>query len=223
MSKKMMLLATALTALAFAALPAVASAGEPQTHCTDLAASCVFTVHGEKGALNTAGAGSVNCSTTTGSGTMGTTTGTMTLLYHGCTESVFGSACTTSPEASGTIKTTPLIYHNIYVSAGKSSPGVLVTPNATSGVFAHFVCAGGLVTKTITGNGLVGTLISPKCGGDSNVFEFAFEQSAAGTQKHMQITGAGTLFDLKDGSNTGSLVATAKATLTSTTASLTCV
>jgi hypothetical protein len=223
MNKKMMVLAAALTALAFAALPAVASAGEPQTHCINGAASCSFTVHGGPAGWNTASAGSTNCSSVTGSGTMGTTTGSMALVFHGCTESVFGSACTTSGQPSGTIATTALIYHNIYASAGKSSPAILITPNATSGIFSHYTCAGGLVTKTISGNGLIGTLTKPKCGETTNVFEFALEQSVAGTQKHMQITGAGTKYDLKDGENTTSLVASMKFTVTSTTASLTCV
>ena len=224
MSKKMMLLATALTALAFAALPTVASAGEPQTHCTNLAASCSFTVHSGASSWRTASAGSFNCSATTGSGTMGTTTGSVSFVFTGCTESVFKSACTTSGKSSGTIETTALTYHNIYVSDAKTSPGVLMTPNATSGIFAHFTCAGGLVTKTIHGKGLIGTLTSPKCGGDSNVYEFDFEESVPGTQKHMHITGTGETYDLTDQSgNTGSLVASGKITITSTSASLTCV
>jgi hypothetical protein len=147
----------------------------------------------------------------------------MTFIFTGCTESVFKSACTTGAKASGTIETTPLTYHNIYVSAGKSSPAVLITPNAKSGVFAHFVCAGGLVTKTITGNGLIGTLTKPKCGETAKEFEFAFEQVANGLQKHMQTTSTGTKFDLKDGESTLSLVTSMRVTLLGTTASLTCV
>jgi len=49
MSKKLMLLAAALTALAFAALLAVASGGEPQAHCPNGAASCSFTITGPTG------------------------------------------------------------------------------------------------------------------------------------------------------------------------------
>jgi len=212
MSKKMMLLATALTALAFAALPAVASAGTPEVHCPNGASECTITITGGHGELTkTGGFASVTCTSTTGSGKLGTTTGTMSLLFHGCKDTVFGASCTTSGLTSGTIETTALTFHTTYLTAGKTVPGVLITPNEVTKVFAHFSCIDG--NHTVEGNGIMGRLESG-CTSPQATLNIQFEQSQAGHPLHKQITGTGTIYDLTDGGATAAMKATGSVTAT---------
>lgn len=224
MSKKMMLLATALTALAFAALPAVASAGEPQTHCGPSGSGCVISIHSSNPAeLSKTGTSlKIICSTTTGAGEVGTTTGSIELTFHECTDNLFHLPCTTSGQSSKTITTEPLTYHNIYPTKDKTKPGVLITPNATSGSFAHFSCADG--THRVTGSGVIGTMTSPEpaCNSNGASITLKFEQSVNGHQKHKQITGTGAIYDLHEGSTTAAQVGTGTITPTSGSISVTC-
>jgi len=216
MSKKMMLLATALTALAFAALPAVASAGTPQIHCPS-GSTCSATLSGGHGELTkTGGFASVTCTSTTGTATIGTEGGTMQLLFHGCKDSVFGAACTTSGQTSGTITTKVLPYDNTYLTAGKTVPGVLVTPEGGGGpekfgTFATFSCIDG--NHTVTGNGVMGRL-ETGCNSPQASLPIQFEQTQAGHQTHKQITGTGAIYDLTDGSATAAMNTTGTATAT---------
>ena len=202
MSKKMMLLATALAALAFAALPAVASAGTPQTHCPTVSGStCTF--EGTSSSVvhltvTISSALSVTCTQTTTTGTMGTSGGSAQFVFHGCFESLFGTSCTTAGQSTGTIVTTLLPYDNIYPTDNdKSKPGVLITPNSSISPnhFASFSCPGS-GSITVSGNGVIGTLTKPVCGATGPEITLDFEQSVSGHQKHKQITGTGTIFDL---------------------------
>jgi len=222
MSKKLMLLAAgALTALAIAALPAVASAGTPQTHCPNGAASCSFTVSAPPSELWTTSGIGFKCTSVTGAGAMNTTGGSLQLSFNGCAETVFGTECHSSGQPNGTITMTALRYDNTYVTDGKTVPGVLVTPN--SGHFATFWCLGTTQKSEFSGNGVIARLTSPACGASSNTYGLVFEQSAKGHQTHRQITGTGTIFDLATNGTTTSLESlTATLTIVAGAASLTC-
>jgi len=194
MTKRMMLLALSVVSAILFALPAIASATPAHISATES-----FTV--EKGAvettiLETSSGEKMECTKgVTGSGTWhSTTTGTVTLEFNDCTVvTPFGTlGCTTHAAEGGTpvanqIRTTELEFHLIMIAP--NTPGTLLTP-AAGGVFAHFTCGGGLVTKTWTGNGLIDTTTSPACGVASTTATLKFEQSATtGLQKHTTYTG----------------------------------
>jgi len=201
---------TTLAVLALAALPAVASAGTPEIHCPNGAIECNLTISGGHGELTkTGGFASVTCTSITGSGTIKTATGTMSLLFHGCKDSVFGAACTTSALPSGTIETTPLTFHTTYLTAGKTGPGVLLTPNEVTKVFAHFGCIDG--NHTVEGNGIMGRL-ETGCSSPAAPLFVGSEQGQNGHPLHKQITGTGTIYDLTDGGATSAMKATIGAT-----------
>ncbi|HEU4461211.1 MAG TPA: hypothetical protein VFR75_01335 [Solirubrobacterales bacterium] len=197
MSKKMMLLALSVVSAALFALPAIASATPAHISATEN-----FTVSkgaAETAELETTGGEKVQCHKgVTGSGSWhSTTTGTLTLEFHECTTaSPFGNlTCTTrtteggtSPETAGTIRTTHLEFHLITIAA--NSPGVLITPSAGTNHFAGFTCGGGLVSRTVIGNGILGTITAPACGVASTTATLKFEQGATtGLQKHTTYTG----------------------------------
>jgi len=198
MSKKMMLLALSVVSAVLFALPAVASATPAHISATE-----PFTVAkglvSEKGILETTGGEKIEClKGVSGEGSWhSTTTGTLTLEFHECTApTIFGNlTCTTrtseggtNPESAGTIRTTNLEFHMIMIAA--NTPGVLITPDTATNVFAHFTCGGGLVTKTVVGNGVIGTITSPACSTPSTTATLKFEQGATtGLQKHTTYTG----------------------------------
>ena len=95
--KKTLLALTAVAALAFAALPAVASAVVFDTPPTS-----TFTVHGNTTLLTTEAA-EVHCETATGSGLFsGENTGTVELTFHEC--ELLGTSCQ-SGATEGTMET----------------------------------------------------------------------------------------------------------------------
>jgi hypothetical protein len=195
MSKKLMTLAAGvLTALAFTALPSAASAGEFPVHCEVAAgAACTSTVNGGHAVLKTTGSAAfVTCTSTTGTAsvTNNTSTGSVNLVFHGCKESVFSSACTSSGQPSGTIKTNTLVSHNVYLEPNKQVPGALLT-----GVNVTFSCFFGAVTKTVTGN-VLGEFETPNCGVTQKTHALVFAEASQGHQKWKQVTTSGTVFDL---------------------------
>jgi hypothetical protein len=173
--KKAMLLA-AVACVAMFALPAVASATTWHLDKTD-----TFSGTGPGGVLK--GGTEVKCTSTTvlNGKYETTTTGTVEFLFHGCT-GPFGAACTTSGESSGTIRTTVLGLHNVVIGG---VPGVLLTPNAATGVFAHFSCFG--IPVTVHGNGILGTT-NKKCGDKSSNATIDFNV-VGGAQQHTVSTG----------------------------------
>jgi hypothetical protein len=176
--KKAMLL-TAVACVATFALPTMASA---TTWHIDKTAS--FSGSGLEATFK--GATEVKCTSSTVVGKYETTTtGTVEFLFHGCT-GPFGAACTTSGESSGTIRTTKLGLHNVilYHTIG-STPGVLITPNAETGTFAHFSCFG--IPSTIHGNGVLATT-SQFCGNKSSFLTIRID-TVAGLQTHTSSTG----------------------------------
>jgi hypothetical protein len=186
MSKKIMLLALVAVSAAMCAMPAVASA-----NFNHLSAGGAFIVHGPAGNFNTVEGKTIACKTTTGEGSFATTTtGIMKLVFHGCGTVVLGFTfnCTTAGLPTGTIETTQLGIHLVTIDNSDKSPGVLITP-AAGEQFAHVECAG--QAQTWTGNGIVGTVTSPNCGGTSNTATVDFNplNNEHGKQEHRLVTG----------------------------------
>src|SRR6476659_6092888 len=185
MAKKTKLLTLAVVSAAMLAVPALASA---QTAHIDVAES--FTISGGKSTLNETGGLTISGTSISGSGKFtNTTTGTLQLTTHGVTESIFGTKCGSTAqghtESSGTVTSTELTFHLIMLATNK--PGILLTPNATTGVFKHFKCLG--IEKTLTGNGLILTITSPACGVASKTATASLRKSSNGHQEHKVYTG----------------------------------
>jgi hypothetical protein len=206
MSKKIMVLALAVSSAAFFALPAMASAQEIHLEPAE-----AFTVAGSGDELRTSGEPTFTCTKTEGSGSYNagsTTTGTMTLDLTGCHMAVFGitASCNTSGGASGTM-TSSGTFHLITISAGV--PGFLLTTNATT-----LICAG---LSAITWSGsLIGTIVSPKCGESSKVVTLSFT-AAENTQNHLSYTGTKIDLSAQTGAGeqrTAALIGTATNTQT---------
>jgi hypothetical protein len=197
MSKKIMLLALAAVTAAMFALPAAAAADS--LHITPAPSAGDKTIHGVGGAtLTTTDGTTVTCAGFKGTANFESgTTGTMQLTFGGDCTGPFGSTCTsnTPAESSGNIQTTVLPFHLVTLK-GKL-PGVLVTPS-TDGAFAHFIC-GGFISVTVTGNGVLGTITSPSCEGESSTATVSFGQSAAGVQNHTELENTAGVWRLKKG------------------------
>ena len=192
MSKKMMLLAAgALTALAFAALPAVASAGE---WVSDPAGSTFTSVSGET-LLTTTGGNTVKCTSSTGHGQYNAssgTTGTIHLLFKGCRS--LGTACTTSGLTAETI-TASGNFTNGYLGPENSPPLGVKIEGPNHGKLAEFKCGFGFVTVKVEGS-VIGELEEVECGTVGTTFKINFESSEPGHQRWMQFTETGTKTDL---------------------------
>ncbi|HEX6782799.1 MAG TPA: hypothetical protein VF125_12340 [Solirubrobacterales bacterium] len=208
MNKKLMLLATGvLAALALAALPAGAAAGEPIAHCENGAAICEGTVAG--GALqirNDSGEG-ITCSAVHGSAslTSTTSTGTTSLTYTGCVETITGFkfSCTNTGVA-GKINTGTMVTHLIYLEHMPSTTtGLKITlpGHGTGAGGITFTCAG-FSKKTITGS-LIGHISNPNCGTFQTSHTADFTESATGVQRWMHATTTGPTTDLISNNDAG--------------------
>jgi hypothetical protein len=177
MSKKTMMLALAVAALF--AIPSAAAAQE--IHFKNVTS---FTGTGPASFLVAVNQPKISCTATKASGSFNagsSTTGTNTVTFSGCTAEQLGikGNCNTAGDATGTI-TTSEVFHLITTSTSK--PGILWTPVTTT------VTCIGFSRIEFTGNGLIGTITSPACGGTSNNKTLVFEQSG-GTQNHLVYTG----------------------------------
>lgn len=184
--KTMLLAVMAAAALAFAALPALASAAE-----VDFPGAGHFTVSGGKTKL-VAGT-NVECESVTGTGEFSTTTtGTVQLLFHECTAA--GTPCWSpdQEEEGGTISTRVLPFHIVEVNG---APAVLITPGA-EGTFATFFCVFGLVHVHVVGNGVIGTITAPAPNTLSPSFTMSFTATGA-SQNHKTIDGSTTEYHLQ--------------------------
>jgi hypothetical protein len=205
--KKLML--GALAALcAMLALPAFASA--LPAHLSENPGS--FTVHGGASALSRVGGGGTNGTTTTGTGSFeNTTTGTVSLVFHEVKSSI-GTNCTSAGQPTGTVKTATLPFHLVMLATEK--PGILLTPPAGGGNWAHYSCGIFIPTVQVTGNGILGTITSPSCGVKSNTATLSFK-GTEGVQEHLTYTG--TTYDLhstlSEGGATATSAMTAEATI----------
>jgi hypothetical protein len=189
MNKKMTLLAISVVSAAAMALPAVASAGtwhlEPAQNGT--VAGGVTEVESSSGAI-------ITCTSVSGTSKFdasSTTTGTISLTLHGCKNKP-GFHCQTAGDPTGTITAPNLPFHLVHLEPNKTKPGILLTPNATSGNFAAFECAG--IPHTLAGNGVLGELTSPACNAESTAAMFDF--AAGAVQQWTQVTTTGTPYGL---------------------------
>lgn len=187
-----MLLALAVASVVAFAVPAMAMAEDIPLHVepTPTAAS---SIKGGVATLQTVGGTKVTCEEVTGSATWeSSTTGHINLTFKkNCKESVFGSSC-------GEIKTTELQFHLLTLAGSK--PGILITSN--NGHFATFSCGFGLLNVTVNGNGILGTITAPACGGESTTSTIKFEQTN-GVQKHKKVEGTTTEYHLESSLNGG--------------------
>jgi hypothetical protein len=195
----MLLAATAVAALAFTAIPAVALAGEFTADC-EVGATCAATLTGGQAAVSTSAGETISCSSFTGTAnfTSGSSTSTIALLAHGCRETVtfFRFACNSAGQPSGTIRMNELVGHNVYLESDHSITGILITNVNTT-----FECAG-FSKKTVTGN-ILGATPNPQCGVFKSSASGTLEATAHGSQKYTQVTTAGTVFDLIISSHEG--------------------
>ena len=190
--KTMLLFAAALSVVAFAALPAAASAFEttpvislPEGKSFPQA----FSGTGGAGTLYTEGSETkVSCKSTTVSGSYTEPHGgSINVTFHGCKENLFSSKCTTSGQTAGTIKTTTLPFHTVYLKPANPEkpherPGIDITDNA--GHSATFTCAGGLVKIEVRGS-VLGTVTAPAIGGTSSSSTINIAATASG-QEHTE-------------------------------------
>ena len=194
MSIRKTLLAAVMAVVAFAAMPAVAFA----LPTADLPANVNFTIHG--GAASITGGLEPNCTTITGSGKFeNESTGKVKLTFHACKVSIFNCSTGANP---GTIETTELPFHLVFITTGK--PGILVTPGANNH-FASFSCV--LGNAVMAGNGFIGEITSP-CNVKSKTFAFKFSGSGP-NQTHKTIDESGTEYSLKSSIGGGELTAAA--------------
>lgn len=194
MSKKLMLLvAGALMALAFTALPGAASAKETNLKCEG-EGKCTFSVSSpplseKEGTtpvtnFSIAGGDTVQCASVSGSGEAinlnaerESTTSTVQLLFTGCKEqnTIFHFNCQTAGAATGNITTNVMTGHNIAIESGTKA-GVLLT---NAGV--TFSCAGGFASTQVTGS-IIGES-ETACGTNTNfVQKQVFKTTGDGAQ-----------------------------------------
>jgi len=186
--KKAVLFALAVSVMMFA-LPSVASAKLKTWDLTypghTTGKSITFNVDGTTATTLKTHADTIECTDVSGTGKYTTTTtGTLNLTFHGCADKATGVSCK-SGATNGTIDTTELAFHNVYVDHnGTTGAAVLITPNPTTGVFAHFGCTffGIGAHITVNGTGVIGTVESCKAG---TSFGINFQEAAAGTQTHV--------------------------------------
>ncbi|HKO37916.1 MAG TPA: hypothetical protein VJU14_06075 [Solirubrobacterales bacterium] len=180
--KKLMLLALGVVSAATLAIPALASALPAHIDATS-----TFTVNGGASTLQEKEGAATTGTGISGSGQLtNTTTGTLNLTFTGVSAGGIscGSTAQGHTEASKTVTTTPLEFHLIMIATNR--PGVLITPNAQTGIFAHYRCF--FVEKTLTGPGIIGEIIAPACGVKSKTATVKF-RGAGGTQELLTYTG----------------------------------
>jgi hypothetical protein len=200
MSRRIILLAvTAVAALAAMALPAIAAAAPEMDFTKEPTEANPVVSTGESGVsrLVSVGGSEVECTSSHVKVTWTSkTTGHLHVLFTGCKSS--GFSCNSTGLSSGEI-TTNTPFHLIYIEGFTKTVGVLATPPA-GGTFADFHCTF-FVHVVVTGNGLVGHVDSPACGGTSRSSTVSFEQSATGVQKYKKV--GGTTYHLESSFNGG--------------------
>jgi len=192
MCKMMMLLvAGAVAALAFTALPSAAAAKETKLRCEGQGI-CTFTVNGGVARFSIVGGDTVACTNVEGNGEVTglnaeqreSTTSTVQLRFLGCREqdTGFGFSCqnTATPEV---ITTNLMTMHTIALSVGLKA-GVLAT---SAGV--TFTCAGGFAATQLTGS-LIGEY-GAECNTNTwSVQEITFVTTGDGAQSLTSYTGS---------------------------------
>ena len=193
--KKLTLLVLALASAAAFMVPATASAELESLHMSPTPAK--LDVAGVGSATLRSAAGNVTCNGVTGTATpeAGGTTGKLVLTFGPHCTGPTGETCTSNSPAhtNGSILTTELTYHLVTidnVTPTAPSAGVLVTPNAVTGTFAHFNCLvfGFPVQTTVKGNGVLGTITAPACGASSTTATMSFKASGGTTTQLHRFT-----------------------------------
>lgn len=198
----MLLAAGALAALAFAALPTIASAGEYEAHCEG-AAECTGTITGSHAELNNDNNEAITCTITEGttSFTSTSTTGKASLTFKECREqiTIFHFKCNSPGLPAGHITVPNLVYHVVNLEhSPQTVPGIKFTD-----VNVTFECTG-FSKKTVTGS-VVGEILNPAsvCEKSVSTHSVKFAQASTGVQKWMQITTTGTKTDLISNNHAG--------------------
>jgi hypothetical protein len=197
MNKKLMILvAGALTALAFMSLAGAASAKETKLKCEG-AGACTFTATSGETKFSIQGGDTVACSASSGSGQVTgldanreSTTSTVQLLFTGCKEqnTIFKFNCQNTA-TNGNITTNVMTVHNIALPGTPTGAGALLT---NAGV--TFTCAGGFASTEVTGS-IIGEY-EKECGPESTNTKqtINFGTSGDGVQNDTSYTG--TTFNL---------------------------
>ena len=213
MSKKIMLLViAAVSAIAFTALPAVASATTPEVDFAGGDGTPTFTGTFASGSLTTASE-TVKCGPenhVSGEWTS-KTTGTISIVFTHCKGPLEANCQNTA--TTGEIKTGPYVFHLEYIKGFTKTPGILVTPPA-GGQFAEFKCS--LITIKVTGNGVLGH-VENTCGEVSAEQKTSFTSSSAGVQTYQEWEGSTEKWHLKSKTGGGSEVEASEDATASTT------
>ncbi|HET8566385.1 MAG TPA: hypothetical protein VFL77_07910 [Solirubrobacterales bacterium] len=191
MKQIIMLLAIAAVSAAVIVLPSVALAveGDIPLHMGPLPTSA-SSIAGGKAIIQTQFGSQIACKEVKGTATWeNSTTGHIKLAFQNdCT---FGEPCES-------VETTELQFH--LVTLPLNAPGMLITTNA--GHFATFFCGYGLVEAVLTGNGVIGVIVSPACGAESNIVTIRFELEGD-AQKQKKVEGTATEYHLDGSANRG--------------------
>jgi len=204
MNKKLMLLAAGvLSALAFAALPALASADEFAQDCEG-AVECTGTIAGGVSELENSAGERIRCTGVNGSASFPSTvtTGSVSLNFTECREQVtfFKFKCNSEGAAAGEIKVGLFTYHIINLEhTPTTTPGIKIT-----NINVTIECTG-FAKKTVTGK-VIGEIeeASSICNTFVNAHKINFAQSATtGKQKWIQTETTGTTTDLESNNHNG--------------------
>ncbi|HVD40701.1 MAG TPA: hypothetical protein VNC16_06845 [Solirubrobacterales bacterium] len=196
-NKLKILAAGTLCALALAAFPAVASAGEFPVHCLTETCSSTITVVGNS-ELKFASGSFFTCASSTGTMSQpnNSSTGTAQFTFHNCKDTIWGFHCSGSGP-TGTVSTNTVTYHDVYLDPLPTrTPGILFT-----GVSMTFTC-GLFGTKTVTGD-LIGHWENSNCGETRGSNSITFEAVKAGYQRFTQVTTTGAIHDLAANNDAG--------------------
>lgn len=191
--------AMALSAIALAALPSIASAFETEPALNPLGGAefplPYTSVVSEGAQIYSSSSLLYFCESASGEGTvLGPHTGSGKTTLHGCRESIFNTACTSAGQESGTIVSETLTAHSVYLKPANEEnpherPGILFTPNEETGKFTEFKCVGGLVIATVKGNGLLGTVVEPGFNEATNITRVQVAASEEGQQHTETVEG----------------------------------
>jgi hypothetical protein len=198
----MLLTAAALSALALAALPAMAMAEEetPVFNTTPVLSfaeyPAKFTGTSKVSTLYREGkSAKVICKTDAASGSFENGhTGSVKIIFEECEETVLHSKCQ-SGATKGTIETETLPFHLVYIEPTNAenlheTPGILITPNHETGYFAKFNCASNLVKINVKGNGVVGTVTEPAINGSGTMGTIDITATST-AQEHTTVVASG--------------------------------
>lgn len=197
MSKKIILLALAVTGVALLALPAMVSANELHV---EGATGKAFSGSGAGANLTAEGEPTIVCQKTTASGSYSTeTTGTVNLTISSCAANILGVPLACKTGTSEAAIKFEQVFHLITIGT-ISKAGILLTPP-----FPTIICGSGISERKfqIGGFGFIGTITSPSCSGSSASMTVSFN-AIEGTQEHKLFTGSS--YDLTSTTEGGSAV-----------------